>query len=220
MPFPLIAGLQEGAGLVQALIGGGKAKKAQKQLENLQSPTYAANKGILDYYNSALSRYGVSGADTAMYKRQQQDINRGVSTGIASLQDRRSGLGGVSSILRAANDASLNANVAAEQQRDRRFAELGGATQLKAGEEAKEFEYNKMMPFQQKYNLLSMKAGAANQTANAGLSNIFGGLQNASNINMMSKMYGTNTATSKKKKSSGATTAGYGADFDNYEQPM
>ena len=39
-----------------------------------------------------------------------------------------------------------------------------------------------------------MKAGAANQTANAGLSNLFGGLQSASNMQMINKMYGSGGA--------------------------
>lgn len=184
-----IEAVQMGAGILQSIIGGISARKNQKKLEAMQSPTYMPNQSILSYYNDALARYGVSPTDSAMYKRQQRDIQRGVNTGISSLQDRRTGLGGISSILRAANDANLNANVAAEQQRDRRFAELGNATQMKAGEERTAFDINQMQPFERKYNLLAMKAGANNQTANAGLSNIFGGLQNMSNRSMLDKFY-------------------------------
>lgn len=188
---PLIAaGVQTAIGLAQGIIGGIKAKKAQKALERLETPTYTQNQGILDYYNQALSRYGVSPTDSAMYKRQTQDINRNVSQGISSLQDRRSGLAGTSSILRAANDAKLNANVAAEQEKNRRFAELGGATQAKAGEDYKAFQYNKIAPYEKKYNLLAMKAGAANQAANAGMKNAFGGIQSMGNIGMLNQQYG------------------------------
>lgn len=185
-----LAAIQAGAGLLQSIIGGIKAGKAQKQLEKMQSPQYAQNQGILDFYNKALTRYNVSPTDSAMYKRQMKDIDRGVATGIQTLQDRRSGTAGASSILRAANDAKLGANVAAEEERNQRFGVLGQATGMKAGEDRMAFEVNQQQPFERKYNLLSMKAGAANQTANAGLSNIFGGLQNWNNYKMLQKEYG------------------------------
>lgn len=195
MPLPLIPLIGAGAGLIQSLVAGGKARKAQKQLEGLASnvPQYKQNQSILDYYNTALSRYGVSPTDSAMYKRQQQSINRNVASGLNTLQNTRSAIGGASSLVRAANDASLNAEVAAEQQRDQRFGVLGGATGMKAAEDAKAFEQNVNLPYQLKYNLLSQKAGAANQTANAGLSNIFSGLQNWSNMKMLEGGYGDGT---------------------------
>ena len=128
MPLPLVAGLQMGAGLLQAGIGAISARKRQKQAEKFinEMPTYQANKGILDYYNQALARYNVSPTDTAMYKRSQQDINRGMAQGIGALQDRRAGIAGVSSLLNRANQARLNANVAAENEVNRRFGQYGG----------------------------------------------------------------------------------------------
>lgn len=177
-------------GLVQSIFGGINARKQQKRLNNMidNTPKYEANKSIMDYYNQALSRYGVSPTETAMYKQQMKNIDRNVAGAVSSLQDRRSGLAGVSSILRGANDASLNANVAAEQQRDRRFNELGQATNMRSQEEQKAWQQNVALPFELKYNLTSQKAGAANQLANAGLQNIFGGLQNWG----MSKYMGKN----------------------------
>lgn len=183
--MPLLPLLSAGAGLVQSIIGGAKAKKYQRQLENMQSPTYNPNQGILDYYNKALARYNVNPTESALYKRQMQGIDRNVSNSIAALQDRRSATAGASSLLRAANDATLDANVAAERQRDQRFGELGGATNMKAGEERTAFDINQMQPFERKYNLLAMRAGAANELANTGLSNLFSGLQNTSITNSM-----------------------------------
>lgn len=185
MPAWLPFAVQAGAGLVQSIFGGRAAKRNEKRLDKhiSQTPTYEPNKSVLDFYNMALQRYGVSPTDSAMYKQQSKDINQNVASGIAGLQDRRSALGGVSSIVRAANDAKLNANVAAEQQRNQRFNELGQATGMKSAEEQLAFKQNKMLPFELKYNILSQKAGAANQTLNAGLTNIFGGLQNWGNYN-------------------------------------
>lgn len=184
----MIASAAQGIiGGIQGIIGGIQARKAQKQLEKMQSPTYAANRGILDFYNQALARYNVNPTDTALYKRQTRDIDRGVAQGISGLQDRRSGVAGLSSLLRAGSDARLDANVAAENERNQRFGVLGQAAGMKAAEESKAFDINQWHPYERKYNLLSMKAGAANQTANAGMQNLFGGLQSWGQMDMMKK---------------------------------
>ena len=192
-------------GAIQSIVGAGKARKYGRQLNQLveNSPHYDPNQSIMDYYNTALQRYNVNPTDTALYKRNMQNINRGLATGISSLQDRRSALGGISSLLRASNDASLNAEVAAEQQRNQRFGELGSASQLKAGEEAKAFEQNKMLPYNLKYNLLSQRAGAANNLVNTGLSNIFGNLQNIGSMKQLKKAYGTGNLGSMLGSSGG-----------------
>jgi hypothetical protein len=223
MPIPLIPAAQAGAGLLQTIFGGSKARKAQKELENMQSPLYRQNQSILDFYNNALARYNVAPTDTAMYKRNMQNIDRGVATGIAGLQDRRSALAGLPSILRAASDAKLNTEVAAEQEKSNRFSQLGGAAEMKAGEDRLAYQYNELAPFERKYNLKSMKAGAANQLANAGLTNIFGGLQGMGQMQTLDKIYGTGALGNKKKARSSRGTSsgvGYAPDFDNYGQPQ
>lgn len=192
--IPLI---QAGAGLLQSILGGNRAKKAQRQLEKLESPTYTLNKGILDYYNTALDRYNVSPTDSAMYKRNANNILRSGATGLRALQDKRSAIGGVSSIVRAMNDATLNNEVAAEEQRNQRFGQLGTATGMKANEDDKAFTINQMQPFERKYNILAAKVGAANQTTNTGISNIFNGLQGAANYQLAKDIYGNNNTTTK-----------------------
>ena len=179
-PSLVASGIQAGAGLIQGLVGMIGARKRQRELENFNktAPQYQANRGIMDYYNQALARYNVQPGDSALYKRNMQNINRNLAGGMMGLQDRRSSLAGLPALLRASNDAALNTEVAAEQQRNQRFGELGGAAQMKAGEERMEFDINKMQPFERKFNLLAQRAGAANQLANTGLSNVFGGIQN------------------------------------------
>lgn len=170
-----VGGLQTLVGLGQSIFSG--RKKAERQLNQLidNAPKYQANKSILDYYNKALQRYGVDPAQSAMYKRNMQNINQGVATGVAGLQDRRSALAGTSSLLRAANDARLNTEVAAENERNRRFGELGSATNMKAGEERYMFENNELMPFDMRAQVKAQKLQGANQRSNAGMGNIFGG---------------------------------------------
>lgn len=207
--MPILPLISAGAGLVQSILGGINARKATKKLEGLDSPKYSQNQSILDYYNQALGRYNVSPNESAMYKRQTRDIDRGVAGAVSGLNDRRSGIAGISSILRNANDARLDANVAAENEKSRRFGELGNATQAKAGEDRMAFQQNEVAPFERKYNLLAMKAGAANNLANTGLSNIFSGIQNGINMSMYNKEFGENGA-GKSSKSTPSTNSGNG----------
>ena len=196
-PWGAIA--QAGVGLAQTVGGWIQQHRATKQLEKLQSPTYNQNQSILDYYNQALQRYNVSPTESALYKNQQKNIGRGLATGINAYQDRRSGQAGISSMIRNANDASLNSEVAAENQQNQRFGQLGSATGMKAAEDAKAFQYNKLMPYQNKYNLLAQKAAGGNAIANSGMSNIFGGLSTANQMSMIGKMYNS-SGTQKDSK--------------------
>lgn len=176
-----VGGVQSLTGLIQSIAGGRQAKRAEKDLmyQIDRTPQYSQNKSILDFYNQALNRYNVSPTDSAMYKRQMQNVGRNTATGINALQDRRSGQAGISSILRAANDASLNAEVAAEGRRDNMFGQLGGAAQLKTSEDDKAFQQNQVLPFELRTNLQAMKLQGANQRTNSGMQNIFGGFQTA-----------------------------------------
>lgn len=173
----VVGGLQTLAGLGQSIFSGGR--KAEKKLNKLldNSPLYKENASILEYYNTALSRYGVSPTDSAMYKRQLGNIGRNQATALSSLQGRRSALAGTSSILRAGNDATLDAEVAAEGEKNRRFGELGNATTMKAEEDYKGYYNNVLMPWELKTSAAGQKLQGAQQRKNAGMQNIFGGLQ-------------------------------------------
>lgn len=174
--MPVTIGLvTAGIGAVQGVAGYFGAKKARKQLEGLQSPTYTPAKSVSDYYNQALGRYQQSPYQSNLYKMQSQNIARGTAQGIAGLQDRRSALSGISGLIQGQNDAQLKALVGAEQDQNQKFSQLGSATQAMAGEERQAWNVNQMMPYERRYNLLAMKAQANNQLMNAGLQNIAGG---------------------------------------------
>lgn len=200
-----LAGIQAGAGLVQGAIGFFGAKKARKQLENLQTPTYSPVKSITDYYNEANRRYQENPYQSNLYKMQAQNIERGTQQGISALQDRRSALAGVSGLVQGQNDAYLKAGAMAEQQRNQRFGELASATGAMAGEQRKAWEVNQMMPFQRKSDLLSQKAAGYTQLMNAGLQNAFGGLQTG----VMAKSGAFNPTM--------PNMAGGGQDYSSYE---
>lgn len=175
MPLPLLAGLgiaQGAMGLAQTIIGGSQSRKARRELESLPNPTTTSSASISDYYNRA----SVNPYESAMYKMQQQNINRGVAGGLSALQDRRSALAGVSSLVRGQNDALLRAGSQAEQQQ---WGRLADATRLKYSDDQRVFNINQMLPWQQKVSMLSSKAAGGNQIMNSGLQNLFGGMNSA-----------------------------------------
>ena len=192
-PWGAIA--QAGIGLGQMIAGGIQAARGRKELkkEIAGMPKYQQSQGILDYYNQALGRYGVSPAQTALYKRQMQNIQRSAATGLAGAGGARGRMGAASSIARSMSDASLNAEVAAEQQRAQRFGQLGQAAQLKRGEEAAAFQQNLVAPSQMRLQMASQRAAGGSQIANVGLSNLFGAGSSLATQNLYKQLYGNKT---------------------------
>lgn len=179
MATPWAAIGQAALGLGQMIFSG--QRKAQKNLEK-HLDSYKPNESIMDYYSKALNKYNANPYTSNMYNMQTRQAQRNLATGINSLQDRRSALAGVGSLVQGANDASLRAAAAAEQDQSQDLAQLGQATHMKDREDKYKFEA--------KYNLLSQKAGAANQTVNAGISNLFGGAGSIVDYAMVDRMYG------------------------------
>jgi hypothetical protein len=199
MALPLlIPAIQAGAGLAQSIFGGGRARKAQRELENMSLPTYTPSKSITDYYSQALSRYNTDPYSSPLYKMQQQNAQRATNQGLAALQDRRSALAGVPALVQAQQDSMLNAAGIAEQRRDQDFARLGQASGMKADEDRQAFNVNQMLPYQHRTNLLSQKAAGGAATMNAGLQNIFGGLGTMGQMKFQDYLfnkYGSNSTT-------------------------
>lgn len=177
--------LQTGLGFIQAARG---RKELKKEIAGL--PKYQQSQGILDYYNQAMQRYGVSPTQTAAYKRQMANIQRAGASGLANLGSARERLGATSSIVRSMADAGLGAEVAAEQEQSRRFGQLGQAAQLKRGEEMAAFQQNQVLPSQMRLQMAAQRAAGGTQIANVGLSNIFNAIQSEATRDIYGKMYG------------------------------
>lgn len=188
-------GVQALSGLANVFFSG--RKRAERELNDTvaRAPKYTGDRGIASYYQQALNRYNTNPTDSAMFIRNMRDINRGTTNALGQLQDRRAGIAGVGAINRQANDATLNAQVQAENQRNQRFSQLGGATQMQNQDNRYKFQTNEVDPFQLKLSLASMKSQAANSRFNAGLQT----LNNlGQNVGMMSGGIGGN-----KKKNLG-----------------
>lgn len=182
--------LQGAAGIAQLIGGGIQAHRATKSLEGLQSPTYSPNKSILDYYNTALQRYNTNPYNSQQYQNAIQLAGRSTAAGVNALQSRGSAVAGIGRLAALQNQQGLNAGTQAEQQQNQRFSQLGGATQMKAGEDKTAFQINQENPFERKYNLLAAKAAGGNQIMNSGLSNIFGAGESTSQMSLLNKIYG------------------------------
>lgn len=182
--IPLLAsGVKTLGGIAQTAFSG--QKKAERALEkSIEAiPEYTMSPSILQYYEQAKQRYGVSPTQTAMYKRQMQNIQRAGATGLAGLRSSRERIGGVPSIIRGLADASLGAEVAGEQEQARRFGQFGSATQMKAGQEAA-VEQRKLAKQYQRISAAQAKAAGRAAVKRAGLTNIFGGLTDIAKAGM------------------------------------
>lgn len=199
-----LALIQGGAGLIQTIGGAVQRKKGEKAAE-AQIGKLGPDAGILSYYNQALQRYGVSPAQTAMYKRQMANIQRGAATALAGAGGARGRMGAASSIVRSMSDAALGAEVAAEQEQARRFGQLGAAAQMAAAEKRRPEELRLQMQLQ--------KAAGGSQIANTGLSNIFGALQSYGTGELYRDIYGD--GSTGKKKGGGSTYMGTGINPDD-----
>lgn len=162
-----IGGVQTLFGLGQSIFGGGARRKAERELEKMAN-SYQPNAGILDYYNKALAKYNANPYQSQAYQNESNQIQRNLSTGINSAQDRRSGLMAIAGLTQQANDANAKAVSRAEGIERQNLGILGNATNLKAAEDRRKFD---ML-----YNLKAMKAGQKAGVENAGYRNIFGGL--------------------------------------------
>lgn len=160
----ITGGAKAGGGILQAALSGEKKaqKKLESEIEGIQFPS------ILDYYSEAKRRYGVAPEQSALYKRQMQNIGRLQAGGLRKLQQSGNVLAGVPGILDMGARSSLDAAIAAEEERNRRFGQYGSAAQMKT-----QAELNKQ---RQKIELAAAKAQGAAAIKQAGLQNIFGGL--------------------------------------------
>ncbi len=172
----IAAGVTVGLGATQAIVGGIKAHSAQKQIEKLQSPVYQPNQAISDYYQTARNKAEASPYNSLFYQMAEKNAGRGLATGISALQDRRSS-GNVAGLVEGEQDSLQKAGVQGEALQRQAMSQYGQATGMKAADDKYAFDVNQEEPFERKYSLLAAKAGGANQTTNAGISNVGQGLQ-------------------------------------------
>ena len=188
------------AGLGTTIYGKIKAGQAQKKLENAQSPAYTPSQSISDYYDKALQRYSVNPYNSAQYQQQQQNIQNETAAGLQTLQGRGGAASGAGALVAGGQEAQLSNTAQAQQQGAQALGQLGQAAGAQTQQGEMTFDINQQQPFTRNYNLLAMKAGGANQLANAGIATFNSGLNSLASQQAMKK-YGylggnqTNSAT-------------------------
>ena len=197
--LPLLASLslgQAALGGIQALTSGRGA--AEKDFENFakKRPLAKASPSLDNYYQQALSRYNENPYQSQQYQVGAMNAQRATAQGIGALQDRRSAIGGIGRLAASQNAAMQNLGVQAEAQRNARFGQLGGATQMKTAQDKYLYDVNQATPFNTMLGIKQMKSAAANERFNAGL-NMIG---SAAGNYAMGSMYGGG-ATLKDKVS-------------------
>jgi hypothetical protein len=185
-PLVAITLAQAGLGALQAGTSGAKARERELDAYAKQSPLYKGSKSIDDYYQEAMNRYRENPYQSQQYQMGAMQARRATAQGLSALQDRRSAIGGISRLEAGQNYAMQNLGAQAEAQRNARFGQLGGATQMKTGEDYRKFDINQMTPYNRMLQLKQLKAQAANDRYNAGLQMIGGAASNAA----LGAMYG------------------------------
>jgi len=164
---PLASALISGIGAYSA---SRKRKKSEAALE-AEVAKQKPNESILDYYNKAYSKYSPNAYQSAEYNQQMRSVLGNQATGINALQNRRSALAGLPSIVQGTNVAAGRAAAGAEATQRANLGMLGQSAGAKAGEE------NRIK--QMRLNLMAQKAAAQAQTQNALTQGAFNSLSNA-----------------------------------------
>ena len=181
------AGTAAAASGAQAIGSNKRRKSREKDLDEYakQSPLYQGSKPISEYYQQALNRFQENPYQSQQYKMGAMNAQRATAQGLGALQDRRSAIGGISRLAASQNDAMQNLGAQAEAQRNARFSQLGGATQMKNADLMQQFDINKMTPYNRQFGLKQMKSQAANAEYAQDVSNTFNALGNMASAGMM-----------------------------------
>lgn len=160
----VLGGLQSAAGIAQYAKGRQLAKGAVR-------PTYEIPKEIADNLSQAQME-ALQGLPPEQVKQYVENVQRQVGFGLTALGERKAGIAGLATLTQQGTDAYkdlLSADAAARQANLR---QLMNAREQMAGYKEKEFELNKLLPYQEQVQ-------AAQAMTGAGMQNIMGGLTSA-----------------------------------------
>ena len=182
----IAAGTGALAGGASAIGSNARRKSRERELDKYaqQSPLYKGSKSIDDYYQQAMNRYKENPYQSQQYQLGAMNAQRATAQGLGALQDRRSAIGGISRLALGQNAAMQNLGAQAEAQRNARFGQLGGATQMKTAEDYKKFDINEMTPYNRVLGLKQMKSAAANEEYARDVQNTMSSLSNLASVGM------------------------------------
>ena len=137
-------------------------------------PKYAGSGALDQYYQQSLQAANTAPTQSALYKQQQQQINRQMGMGLSGA----GGQGDVARLVQGANDASMRNIVASENLKEQRMGRLGSIVGQKASEDRLKFQINQQQPWETKYSDVIAQGVAGAQTQQMGFQNLSGALNN------------------------------------------
>lgn len=198
-----------GMGAYNMIQGGKDQSRAQKALDEQarNSPLYKRDKSMDQFILEARNRYKENPFQSQQYQVGAMNARRSTAQGLAALNDRKAGIGGAEKIALGQNNALQNLGAMSESSQQQRFGQYGQATQFGNQEYQREFDFNKMTPYNRKLQLEQMKAQAAGEQYNAGMQTVGQGLSNlgtfAASGGFSADGFGKTPKTSKIKGSGG-----------------
>lgn len=170
-----ISGLSALGQGISSIFTAKKRKKAERELES-EVNKMKVPESIMDYYNKAYNKYSPNAYQSAEYNQQMRNVLANQASGIGALQNRRSALAGIPSIVQGTNVAAGRAAAGAEATQRANLAQLGGAASSKAQQEN--------LIRQAKLNIKAQKASALAGTQNIQRQGAFNALGNAAKLAM------------------------------------
>ena len=161
----------------QALFGGIQAGIGASKLKNLNRPTYTVPEEIKKNLSES-ELMALEGLPAEQKQQYIQNIQRSQQTAMKGLETRKAGLAGIPALLQSQNDAFTNLlTMDATQKLQNKMLVQQNRNTL-AGYKDKEFDINKMQPYQE-------KSAEAQALIGSGVQNIFGGLDQAATFAAM-----------------------------------
>jgi len=196
-------------GLLGGITGIFQRKKAKKLLREAgDQPIYSIPNEILQNQKMA-ERAANEGMPSQQYNNAMRNIQRTQSSLLSGATDRRSALMALPKLQQQANDATANLDAQDATMRMQNQRTLYGIGAQTAGYRDKEFQINKMQPWERKYNYAQQLLGAGNQNLLGGADRLLGGVAGVA--------FGGGGGGTTRKMSGGNTSAptyynGYGDD--------
>ena len=163
-----------GGGLLSGVVGFFQRRKAKKALANLHRPEYNIPNEILQNQKRA-EMAANEGLPSQQYNQAMQNIQLNQNRALTAAGGRRSALMALPGIQQQSNDQVLNLDMKDAQARMANQQQLYGINSQVAGYKDKQWDINKMQPYQRDYNYNMNLLASGNQNLLAGADKIMGG---------------------------------------------
>lgn len=155
-------------GLLSGVTGFFQRRKAKKEFAKLQRPEYSIPNEVLQNQKMAQLAAG-EGLPSQQYNNAMKNIQRSQANALSGAIDRRSALMALPKLQQQASDAYGKLDVADANARMSNQRQLYDVNSQVAGYRDKEFNINKMQPYQDNLSYYRSLLGAGNQNLVAGI---------------------------------------------------